>query len=115
MAATKGEGRVSTHRLVVTRNDAGWTIRFRGRDYDTFQRKNDAIGTALRWASNARQQGHRVTVLLEGEGGSSVVPAQWLTPARAAEHTRRTMSGTLWAPAPAVASKLKARIDAMGR
>jgi hypothetical protein len=97
----------------VARNDAGWTIRFRGRDYDTFQRKNDAIGTALRWASNARQQGHRVTVLLEGEGGSSVVPAQWLTPARAAEHTRRTMSGTLWAPA--VASNLKARIDAMGR
>jgi hypothetical protein len=96
---------MSTHRLVVAHNDAGWTIRFRGRDYDTFPRKNDAIGTALRWAWNARQQGHRVTVLLEGEGGSSVVPAQWFTPARAAEHTRRTMRGTLWASAPVSSQK----------
>ena len=98
---------MSTERLVVARKDAGWTIRFRGRDYDTFQRKNDAIGTALRWASNARQQGHRVTVLLEGEGGSSVVPAQWLTPARAAEHTRRTMRGTLWAAGPVSSQKTR--------
>ena len=113
MAAAKGEGRVSTHQLVVIRDDAGWTIRFRGRDYDLFQRKNDAIGTALRWASNARKQGHRVTVVLEGEGGTSVVPAQWFTAARSAEHARRTMRGTLWASVRA--SKVKARLDAAGR
>jgi hypothetical protein len=91
---------MSTRELVVAQNGRGWTIRLSGREFDRFRRKNDAIGTALRWASNAGKQGHQVTVVLQGDGGTTLIPTHWLTPVRAAAHTRRTMRGTLWERSP---------------
>jgi hypothetical protein len=59
------------HKYIVARNKAVWTIRFNGRDYDSFNCEEDAMQTALQWALNAPKQGHRVNVLRERHGGAT--------------------------------------------
>jgi hypothetical protein len=54
--------------IVVTHRASAWTIRFRGRFYDSFPQKEDALNTAVRWADNASRQGHHVTILLHEMG-----------------------------------------------
>jgi hypothetical protein len=57
--------------IIILQRDGRWTLRFGGDSFDEFSSQDEAIERAIEWARNAEKQGHRVSVLLEGNDGQT--------------------------------------------
>lgn len=58
---------------IITRSEGRWAIQFRGRVFDRFEDKDDAVLTAVIQAEIARRQGRQVHVMVEENGRARAV------------------------------------------
>jgi hypothetical protein len=67
------------HKIVVAGRP--WQIAWNGRNFERYNSRDEAVMVALKWAENARSQGHRVKVMLQDLTGA-LQPVKELAPVR---------------------------------